>query len=327
MAPELLNFIDAQELRDLANEAIEYQQAKGLSRNGLLKKFPSLGSDKTLSRILNNDLAQVDLEKQLTNYRAAVTQMKAMGDEEDEEEIFDDLTASLELRRIFLETSTQSGIARFILLEGDTGMGKTFAIRALVKKFGMRLRLIEASEAWNDKPNALLASILTVLGEKELPTNQYERLELAVKRLNQSRVGVAIDEAHHLGPACLNVIKTLINRTKCEFIAGAMRTLWNRLERDSYQEVKQLTGNRLAERIRLQLRETDVEMLLTRRLEIKGADLKKAVGIVMHHASTRDNLAFVRNVCRHARERADGEDVTVEIITAAVSTAVNRRGT
>lgn len=326
MAPELLNSIDADELRKLAAQVREYQEAKGLSQNGLIKKFPALGSDKTLRKILDNNLVEVDLEKQLTNYRSVVALMNAIEDEEEDEQLFDDLIPALEMKRAFLETSKQATIARLILIEGDTGMGKTKACLVLARKFGGRLTWCEASQAWSDKPNALLASILVSLGVRELPPTQYDRLELAVRLLNESRVCVIIDEAHHLGPQCLNTIKTLINRTRGEFILAAMRTLWNRLERDSYQEVKQLTGNRLAERIRLQLRETDVEKILIRRLEISNADAKKAIPAIMHHAPSRANLAFVREVCKRARDAADGEDVTLEILNGAISAEVNRRG-
>jgi hypothetical protein len=159
---------------------------------------------------------------------------------------------------------------------------------------------------------------------RELPTGQNDRMELAVKTLNASRTGTLIDEGHHMGPRCLNIVKTLINRTPDVFITLALNTLWNRLERDAYQEVKQLTGNRLFERIKLGLRETDVKKVIDRRLSLQG-DGKKAVDLVMQYAPGRANLAFLREVCRKARTQADQGPVTLEDFTNAVTAEVNGR--
>ena len=43
-----------------------------------------------------------------------------------------------------------------------------------------------------------------------------------------------IDEAHHLGPHCLNTVKTLVNTTPGEFILVAIPTLWNKLQAHAY---------------------------------------------------------------------------------------------
>jgi DNA transposition AAA+ family ATPase len=198
----------------------------------------------------------------------------------------------------------------------------------LAQKFGQRILWIEAAAAWGDKPNALLGSILAALGIKpsEWPISQFERLERVVERLKSSRLCVIIDEAHHMGPDCLNTVKTLINRTPGEFILAAMKTLWNRLERDSYQEVKQLTGNRLAERIKLSLRETDVKKLLDRRLAVlPAAESKKALTLLMAKAPHNGNLAFVREVCKRARIMAGADAVTFEIVTSAISAEEGKR--
>jgi DNA transposition AAA+ family ATPase len=324
MAPELLNSMDAAELRKLAQRIAEHQEAKKLSDNGLLKKFPAMGSTTTYKKILNDNLKELDLEKQLTNYRSVVALIESIQDEEEEEELFEDLVGPLELRRAFLETSTQRSNSRVIILEGDTGTGKTKCAQLLVKKLGMRFIWTEAADAWGDKPSAMLGAILKGLGEKILPMYTNDRLELAITRLESSRRALVIDEAHHLGPHCLNTVKTLVNRTPGEFILCAMRTLWNRLERDAYQEVKQLTGNRLSERIKLALRESDIKKLLDRRVQLNG-DTKQAVGMLMQYAPARGNLAFVRQVCRKAREQADDGAVTIEIFTNAVTAEVNGR--
>jgi DNA transposition AAA+ family ATPase len=326
VAPELLNSIDAEELKDLALRIHEYQVGKKLSDNALFKKFAGIGSTTTYKRILAAELKELNLEKQLANYRSVCALIEAIGEElEDAEELFADLLGPLELRRAFMETATQASLGRVIIVEGDTGTGKTKAAAILVQNVGGRFLWLEASVAWGDKPNALLGDLLRALGEKEMPASTNDRLRQVLHKLKASRVGVVIDEAHHLGPNCLNLVKTLINQTPGEFILCAMATLWNRLERAQYQEVKQLTGNRLAERIKLQLRESDVRKLIDRRLTGLNGEMKAAVAVCMDKAPQRGNLAFVRNVCRRAADAADKDPVTLEIFTAAVAAEVNRR--
>ena len=68
------------------------------------------------------------------------------------------------------------GINRVVILQGESGDGKTTAARILAAKFGDRVLTIEASEAWGDKPAALLGSILRALGSSTLPPATADRL-------------------------------------------------------------------------------------------------------------------------------------------------------
>jgi hypothetical protein len=104
-----------------------------------------------------------------------------------------------------------------------------------------------------------------------------------------------------------------------------MQTLWRRVERVAYEEVRQLTGNRLAERITLALHENDVQRVLEGRLKLGKADLKKAVETCMKEAPLRGNHGFIREVCKRAREQADGEPVTWEIFLNAITAQKYRR--
>ena len=268
MAPELLNKLDADECTALAVRVRDYQTSRSLTFAALQKKLPGIGSDRTFNRILNGDFSQLDLEQQLANYRAVVALIESLGDtKEVTEPLYDDLTPVVALRKALIEAMREGGNARLVLLEGDTGMGKTSARKVLLEKFGQRLLWIESTVAWNDSPMAMLGSVLLAMGVKNPPLNIMWRLNEVTERLNAQRIALIIEEAHHLGPKCLNLCKTLINATPGEFVLLALPTLWRRLERDAYEEVRQLTGNRLAERIKLPgLRESDVKKFLTRRI-------------------------------------------------------------
>jgi DNA transposition AAA+ family ATPase len=318
MAPELLDTRDAAELVKLGLQIREYQTAERLSDNAMVKKFAGLGSTKTYTRICNNDLLELDLDRQLDNYRAVWAVIESLASSETTaDETYEDFSTVLELKRAFAETARESGNARFILIEGDTGAGKTKSLAALQAKFGARVLLIEAMEVWNDNPNAFLGAILTALGIKDQPTLAVDRMEKVIQRLRQTRVCVAIDEAHHMGLRCLNTLKTLINLTPGEFIAAAYGTLWQRLQREAYEEARQLTGNRLAERLRFgTARENDILRLIARRVpafagmqprEVAAVEgVAEAIKLIKSKVQTFGNLAFVRDVVSRVVKLADG---------------------
>lgn len=338
MAPELLDTRDAAELVELGKKIRDWQEGQRLSDNAMVKKFAGLGSTKTYSRICAGDLLELDLERQLDNYRAVWAVIESLTSDADQaDETYEDLSTVLELKRAFGETARESGNARFILIEGDTGAGKTKALAALQQKYGARVLIIEASEVWNDNPNAFLGAILKELGVRDQPALAVDRLEKVVTRLRQTRVCVAIDEAHHLGLRCLNTLKTLINLTPGEFIAAAYGTLWQRIQREAYEEARQLTGNRLAERLRFgEARENDVLRIIARRVPaFHGMELRalakepgvpEAVKLIMARVKTYGNLAFVRDVVKRVVRIAEGNDAPdVNAWATAVSQEVESR--
>jgi len=328
MAPELLNTIDARELNALGKQIRDFQTAKGWSDNAMVKKFAGLGSTKTYSRIINADLAELDLEKQLTNYRAVWAVIESIGNDDDTaEELCADLTAVRQLQKAVLEVFKQSGLARFILVEGDTGTGKSSAKKILIEKYGQRILWIEATDVWNDNPNAFLGELLRALGEKNIPTLATDRQRKVIEILGGTRVCIFIDEFHHFGPRCLNTVKTLINQTMCEFVGLAMPTLMKRVAREAYEECRQLTGNRLAERITLEVRESDLVKIIVKRIPAAaGSDMKQVIRMLTDRAAKYGNLAFVRDVCSRVQELAEGTaGPDIECWSTAISQEVASR--
>lgn len=329
MAPDLINSLDARELVSLGRKIREYQEAKGLSDSAMLRKFSGLGSTKTYGRVVNNDLAELDLERQLQNYRSVWALIESLGDDEQKtEELYDDLSPAVHLRRAVLEAMKVTGNNRLILMEGDTGTGKTSARKLLIEKYGQRLLWVEATEVWRDNPGALLSAVLLALGKKDIPLNANDRLYRVVDHLKETRICLILDEGHHLGPRCLNTLKTLVNQTPGEFVILAMPTLWKRLERDAYEEVRQLVGNRLAERIKLDgLRETDVAKFISRR--VKDADpaiTKQVIRLILDRATRYGNMAFVRDVVERVVTLSEGTSgPCMETWTSAIAQEVASR--
>ncbi len=310
-----------EELVGIAAKIAEWGEARGMSRAQLVRSFTDLGSEKSFRDIAGGQTEGYNAESQLTKYRAVYATMEELADRGGEERVFDDLGTVVKLRRAFLSVVKAAGTNRVLIVQGESGVGKTTAVGLLRGKYGSgRISYVEASDVWADSPNAFLGAILRALGVAELPAGRVQRLEDVQGRLALSRRCLVVDEAHHLGPHCLNTVKTLVNTTPGEFILVAIPTLWNKLQAHAYQEAKQIATNRLSERVKLTLDEADIRAYLARRFpDATPADLKVAARIVRPSALLAGNYAFVRDVARELR------DLAPESVSRAVTAVSGRR--
>jgi len=320
------------ELIETAAKIAAWGESHGMSRAQLVRNFTDLGSEKSFRDISAGNLEGYNAENQLTKYRAVYATMEELANQGGEERIYDDLGTVVKIRRAFLGVVKATGTNRVLIVQGESGIGKTTAVGLLRGKYGTgRISYVEASDVWADSPNAFLGAILRALGVTELPAGRVQRLEEVQARLAISRRCLVIDEAHHLGPHCLNTVKTLVNTTPGEFILVAIPTLWNKLQAHAYQEAKQIATNRLSERVKLTLDEADIRLYLSKRFKDDGtsggpeprprndAALKVAAKIIRPAALLAGNYAFVRDV---ARELASLE---ADAVSRAVTAVTGRR--
>lgn len=320
-----------EELIALAKTVQDYQKTHALSTAKLIRMHPDLGSDKTYTKILRGELHEMDIEQQLINYRAVVAVIEAGVDPEEESVLIADLSAVLQVRRAVLSAMRSAGNNRVVIVQGQSGIGKTSAIECIVRRYGSRVIRVEASEVWDDRPRALLGAILRALGQSSLEagSSAQDRLERVQGILCETRRCLVIDEAHHLGKRCLNAVKTLVNSTPGEFILVAIPTLWAKLETAAYMEARQLSTNRLSERVQLALTLADIETYLRCRLPDFPADgIKPAAKIIADHAVRNGNFAFVRDVTDTLRAAGNAYAATTDAakaVSEAVVTVTRRR--
>ena len=309
------------ELVETAAKIAAWGESHGMSRAQLVRNFTDLGSEKSFRDISAGNLEGYNAENQLTKYRAVYATMEELANQGGEERIYDDLGTVVKIRRAFLGVVKATGTNRVLIVQGESGIGKTTAVGLLRGKYGTgRISYVEASDVWADSPNAFLGAILRALGVTELPAGRVQRLEEVQARLAISRRCLVVDEAHHLGPHCLNTVKSLVNTTPGEFILVAIPTLWNKLQAHAYQEAKQIATNRLSERVKLTLDEADIRTYLAKRFkDAQPAELKVAARIVRPSALLAGNYAFVRDV---SRELAS---LDAEAVSRAVTAVTGRR--
>lgn len=132
---------------------------------------------------------------------------------------------------------------RFVVFLAPTGGGKTTLARALGEEYMSAVVRVEATEAWRKSYFASGAAIARGAGlpAQYAATQGPAKMEADLLDLfsTEGRI-LVVDEGHYCGPAALNLLKFLLNRTTCRVVLLAIPELWQRMEKGAFKEVEQL---------------------------------------------------------------------------------------
>lgn len=316
-----------QRLQDLARRITAWRESTGKSDAWLIRKYDTLGSARTLRDMRDAKTEGYNLDNQLANYEAAWSMIEADDPSFRSISLIPTLTGPVQLKRAVLEARVSNGNDRVILLLGDSGIGKSAALAVLAAEYDTVV-IVEAKEVWSDAPSALLCDIMKALGEEVSPTGMaYVLFQQAVRRLCGQRVTLCIDEAHHMGKRCLNTVKSLINATPGEFVLAGQPTLWSKMHQSYNLELRQITTNRLRERLTLTLNASDVAAYIAGRFpDLAKAACQSAAKILAEKAGNLGNISFVRDCCTSASRKAEDPKIPTDAdFTRAASSTASKK--
>lgn len=279
----------------------EWQERRPLklSDEALIRRYPALGSTKTYKRILVGDTAELRAAEWAEKYRGVLTQIDTEEAETSKAEaLYDDLEPARAVRTAVASVVRSMGIERLVIVQGDTGSGKTSSLKLIAGLYPGNVTTVEANVGWRSFASAM-GDIAIALGladdAAKLPVSGSARLDAIVRHIGESRRLVLIDEGHHMTADVLNAVKTMINRTGARFVVAAQSTLWRKLQAASLQEAKQLLLNRLRERVYLAGPSADdVALYLGRRCEL---DVSTATALEISKAAAKGGAyAFLRRL-------------------------------
>ena len=314
----------ALELRTLAQDIVEWADANDLTQAALLKEHGALGGKDVLKAVLLGKCD--DVEKWLINYRA-VANVIAPGDDGEADPLYETLSTTKAVRGQFTRLKMSRTAAKLVIVEGNTGMGKTSAGRIITKKMldlnpVASIHTIEASAGWGDRPNAMISAMLKALGMPDTSRSQAARLDKLIDAANERPVVFIIDEVHDVGVRCLRCLKTLLNMTSMKIVLLTHPRLFRDLERENWDDVGQLTGNRLVARVNLgSIQDEDVEIILLNRLPGLNGDTAAAAKSLARAAAGNGNFAFVREVLVRA-QRKQAKDKAQHVEAADIDTHI-----
>ena len=319
-------------IAELTAKIEAYAELNKIKRAKLVAQFPALGSARTFADMVDGKYDGYNLEAQEANLLAVATLIDDLGASAGPRRKCDTLATVRALQGAVLATlnAPEDEIARVVLVRGASGAGKTTAAQIIAGRYGSQVVMLEADESMSNSPAAFLGAVLAALGKSAPGASASARMGATVAALANARRCVIIDEAHHLGIRNLNILKSLVNQTRCAFALLAIPKLWSNLEKDAYQEALQLTTNRLAECVTFAPDAADIARLLAFARPDLFADesaARQAAQRVAEFAPGRGNMAFARDVARAlAFDPAERDKEEAPAISAAIQIARRKRG-
>ncbi|MES2596405.1 MAG: ATP-binding protein [Verrucomicrobiota bacterium] len=240
--------------------------------------------------------------------KAAAASINGQGSEPDP--LYEDMSTTKAVRAAYTRLRLSGTKAKLVIIEGQTGMGKTSSGEIIATKTRdlnptASIHSIEATSAWKGRPGPMMAAMLRALGMPDNSRSGAAKLEKLVEALNQRPTTFIIDEIHDGGVDMLRMLKTLLNRSSVKVVLLAHPRLFRDLENEAWDDVRQLTGNRLLARIDLgRVTEADATMMLTKRVPSLNGDTKQAAVTLAKAAHGNGNFALIREIIvrlqRHA---------------------------
>lgn len=316
------------ELSDMVTRIRAWQdsQSPKISDEQMLRDFPGLGSTKTYRKLRERDFESLVLETHLAKYKGVWLQISERTGCNGREELYPDLTPTFEACCGAALLIPQFGRERLMLIEGETGSGKTMALQAIALRYPGQCALIEAQTSWTSM-NSMVADILVALdvftdpnedAQSTMPNSLGNKVSALKAYLKTKRKVLLIDEGHHMCAEGLNIIKSILNATDSVIVVACIPTLWTKLQAKAWAEAAQLIYNRLFRRIRLKPpEEEDAEMFLSRRvLKLQASDQwRSTLGLICRAAQFYGSYSFLRRLSVLLNQKGE---ITAAVIQSEV---------
>jgi DNA transposition AAA+ family ATPase len=211
---------------------------------------------------------------------------------------------------------------RLVIVLADTGGGKTTIAKSIERDFSSRTAKIEAAETWRKSYLAGVQDISRACGIDEPKENTRRAQFDLIARLQEKPRILVIDEANCLGPACLNLIKTIINETTCIVVILAMPKLWKIITTNANQEARQLRNRAAAILEITKVKTADVRMALEDSLpnwSTLNGSASAAVNAVTEAANTFGLWNTVFSVVTFISQEAGTGALTLDIVQQAAT--------
>lgn len=211
---------------------------------------------------------------------------------------------------------------RLIITLADTGGGKTTIVKSICRDFPGRVAPVEATEPWRNSYLAGLHGIGTACGLHELPNNSRRAEQLLLSELKARPRIILIDEGNYFGPACLNLVKAILNNSASVIGIYALPVFWNFITRSSLHEARQLR-NRTAAMLQFDsVKDADVRLALSKTIpgwKTLNGSAAAAATLVRKAANSFGLWNTVFTAAAFITDEAAGNPITLPMVETAVA--------
>lgn len=215
---------------------------------------------------------------------------------------------------------------RFVAFLAPSGGGKTTVARAIEETYLQAATRVEASESWRKSYFAAGVTVARACGfTANYPVTQGPAKVEADLQGYFAKEGsvLVIDEGHYCGPAALNLIKFLLNRTSCRIVLLAIPELWERMEKAAYKEVEQLRRRTAAKIVFAKLELSPVKQFLKSRLagfsDLEAKDAGEIANVCATEANRFGYFDTLERICAEVTDEAGSRPVSLDLVKAAIS--------
>ena len=212
---------------------------------------------------------------------------------------------------------------RLVLVLTPTGGGKSWTAMALKEQYPGRICITEATEPWRKSYLAACLSLAESLKLQDVPTNNRLAEKSIIDELTSRPRIVVIDESHYFGPGSINLVKAILNLTQSTVVLLAIPPLWGRLKSHAWEEAEQLRSRTAAT---IEMREIglkDLKIFIEDRLPKAESDLNSDYETALAKIQTSANRFglwdTIELITTNAREEANGQPLTLNIITSVIA--------
>lgn len=194
-------------------------------------------------------------------------------------------------------------------LIAPTGVGKSWAMQAVMTKARSASAYVQADSTWKDKPIHIAAGIAKAIGAG-VGNGACETMGNIVEHLRGNKITICVDDVQDMGVAGLKILKSLIDKTPSRLILGIYPTGWSALMSASTaarSEAHQLLGRSIKPLVTHWaggVREADVEAFM-KACKVQGS-LMAIAGRMTPHLKSGGNLRTLADALDNAT--ADAEE-------------------
>ncbi len=312
---ELIELDAAAAVQRAAKEADAWMRGRGWTRTQFCEQFSNLcGDRKTFGQFADNEPATWDRRPELwlDRYLSLPGALREYDLREEE-------TGLLTLPHVVTFTDAlkdlraTTGLRRALLIDGVGGSGKTSLLKMLANTLGdARMVKVRGRQSWASFGMALrhwLEALGVPVPDTKRPPSCAALQEKVAEALRKAGdVVVTVDELHRACPQLINALTDWITdaaeaKNRVHFVLAAEPSLWDSLTGHYKAEAKQLTWNRVSDRISLEPPgPAECLLLLAQRvkLEVLGDDREAAGVMLARHAANHGGRALVCDVRRNA---------------------------